>query len=99
MQSFTTSNSSAKRTREMVLKFVVLCLVVHLASPAVSNFSEADCTKPYASPDVCKARVLRYYWDNNLQSCQPVYWGGCNATPNNFPTLELCQSVAPTFCA
>lgn len=43
-------------------------------------------------PGMCKARMERYYYDQEKQACQVFYWGGCKGTVP-FETLADCQAA------
>ncbi|CAH1790947.1 unnamed protein product [Owenia fusiformis] len=39
----------------------------------------------------CKARLERYYYDNETKECKLFYYGGCDANENNFEKKEDCE--------
>jgi len=41
----------------------------------------------------CRARLLRYFFDQAAGSCTQFYFGGCQGNGNNFKSLEECQQV------
>ncbi|CAG0880940.1 unnamed protein product [Darwinula stevensoni] len=41
----------------------------------------------------CKGRLQRYYFDTETRKCMEFTYGGCKGNPNNFPTLQDCQST------
>ncbi len=43
-------------------------------------------------PGRCKARMERYFYDPESQSCQVFYWGGCGGVVP-FETLADCQQA------
>lgn len=40
----------------------------------------------------CKAKIPRYYFDNDEGNCKEFFWGGCGGTVP-FETLDICESV------
>jgi Kunitz/Bovine pancreatic trypsin inhibitor domain len=43
----------------------------------------------------CSAAFLRWTHDPATGLCQPIGYGGCGATKNNYETLEACQTACP----
>ncbi|XP_054928944.1 actinia tenebrosa protease inhibitors-like [Dermacentor andersoni] len=41
----------------------------------------------------CLGYFPRYYYNTTTNSCDQFIYGGCRGNPNNFKTLEKCQSV------
>uniref|UniRef100_A0A0K8RF10 Putative salivary kunitz domain protein n=1 Tax=Ixodes ricinus TaxID=34613 RepID=A0A0K8RF10_IXORI len=39
----------------------------------------------------CRARILRYYYESENDTCNPFYYGGCDGNGNNFETMEKCE--------
>ena len=39
----------------------------------------------------CKARVPRFYFDQDTNRCTVYDWGGCDANGNNFDSLQQCR--------
>lgn len=50
------------------------------------------CFLPHTKGFECKARLIRYHYSYMKQKCERIIYGGCNATPNNFKTMEDCLS-------
>ena len=38
----------------------------------------------------CKKSELRWYFDDNLQTCRKFTFGGCQGNGNNFETKDEC---------
>jgi hypothetical protein len=41
----------------------------------------------------CKARIPRYYYDQDHQTCKKFYYGGCLGNNNNFHTKKDCSKA------
>ncbi|XP_075722820.1 papilin isoform X3 [Rhipicephalus microplus] len=48
----------------------------------------------YVAPDQgpCRGSILRYYFDNDTQTCQRFTYGGCEGNANNYETAEQCKA-------
>lgn len=58
-----------------------------------------DCNQPHTlSGANCHAYLIRYHWNNALQRCEKVIYGGCRETQNNFESLEDCDDIARPIC-
>jgi len=49
-----------------------------------------DCLAPPVSGP-CRGQHLRYYYDQDSDSCNMFYYGGCAGNGNNFLTAEKCR--------
>merc|ERR1711976_598480 len=38
----------------------------------------------------CRAAFPRFYFNKEINACEPFTWGGCDDNGNNFKTLEEC---------
>lgn len=66
-------------------------------SCCLTTFS--DCNQPHTLPGAsCHAKIERYHWNNEVQVCVAVEWGGCRETKNNFASLEECEQIAKPVC-
>ncbi|ELU04243.1 hypothetical protein CAPTEDRAFT_219882 [Capitella teleta] len=65
------------------------CLRVEEGSGDVDSSLEACRTLPTRGP--CQASHLRWYYDNETNSCRDFIYGGCHGSPNNFRSLNLCE--------
>ncbi|XP_038615324.1 carboxypeptidase inhibitor SmCI-like isoform X2 [Tachyglossus aculeatus] len=63
-----------------------------LLSLADSETSSSICQLPY-SVGLCKARILRYYFDAETKQCEEFIYGGCGGNENQFHTLEECRNA------
>ncbi len=43
-------------------------------------------------PGPCKARIPKYYFDQEMGKCTLFYWGGCNGVVP-FESLEACLTA------
>lgn len=58
-----------------------------------------DCDLPHVVPGPqCLAYFVVYHWNNTVNECNEVLYGGCRATKNNFQTLEKCEETAKHIC-
>lgn len=63
------------------------------------SFSLLDCNQPHTLPGAeCYAKIPKYHWNNEVQVCVEVIFGGCRETKNNFNTLEECENTAKPVC-
>ena len=42
-------------------------------------------------PGLCKAKILRYYYDKDCNKCLLFIYGGCGGNGNRFSTKQECQ--------
>ena len=50
-----------------------------------------DCSsKPEKGP--CRARIPRYYYDQDHKTCKRFIYGGCGGNNNNYPTKKDCST-------
>ncbi|KAL1443250.1 hypothetical protein MTO96_007531, partial [Rhipicephalus appendiculatus] len=40
----------------------------------------------------CRGHMIRYYYDTTANSCEEFVYGGCEGNPNNFQTLQDCET-------
>ncbi|KAG8198783.1 hypothetical protein JTE90_007093 [Oedothorax gibbosus] len=50
----------------------------------------------------CRARIPRYFFNQETRQCEKFYFGGCEPNENNFVTKEACERICsenfPTEC-
>ncbi|XP_050508383.1 trypsin inhibitor-like [Diabrotica virgifera virgifera] len=78
----------------MKLIFALLSLIIPLT---IGEFALKDCIAP-VDKGGCKASIPVWKYDVFTRTCVEVYYGGCNATNNNFRSFEKCISVAGRIC-
>ncbi|XP_056631079.1 U-actitoxin-Avd3h-like isoform X1 [Diorhabda sublineata] len=68
---------------------------------AVKPFQVADCSLPIEDDSelACRAMLPRFMWSAKEKTCVSEFYGGCNATKNNFKTKEECLQVAKPVCS
>ncbi|XP_044525652.1 tissue factor pathway inhibitor isoform X1 [Gracilinanus agilis] len=42
---------------------------------------------------ICRALLLRYYYNSTSKRCEPFKYGGCLGNANNFESLEECKNI------
>jgi hypothetical protein len=51
-----------------------------------------DCSsEPEKGP--CRARIPRYYYDQDYKTCKRFIYGGCGGNSNNYPTKKDCSKA------
>jgi hypothetical protein len=72
----------------IIVLVLILLVGVFITWKKNSEPEVMSCTlTPETGP--CKARILKYYFDQDNNNCQSFVWGGCNGTVP-FQTLEQC---------
>lgn len=61
----------------------------------INHPATAACKQPL-HPGPCKARIPRFYFDNEQQRCLPFKFGGCHGNKNNFHTRKECEEQCPS---
>lgn len=52
------------------------------------------CRREFSQGDsLCKAWVVRYYYDESKNHCFPFYYTGCGGNLNNFRSEQECRAV------
>uniref|UniRef100_A0A6P7H4M5 Trypsin inhibitor-like n=1 Tax=Diabrotica virgifera virgifera TaxID=50390 RepID=A0A6P7H4M5_DIAVI len=78
----------------MKLIFALLSLIIPLT---IGEFALSDCIAP-VDKGGCKDSIPVWKYDVFTRTCVKVYYGGCNATNNNFRSFEECINVAGRIC-
>ncbi|CAH1790945.1 unnamed protein product, partial [Owenia fusiformis] len=79
-----------------MLLFSVFLLLLWSQVANAEGVMKSDQDKPdlcLLPPKVgkCKARLERYYYDDETKECTLFYYGGCDANENNFEKKEDCE--------
>ncbi|KIH52122.1 Kunitz/Bovine pancreatic trypsin inhibitor domain protein [Ancylostoma duodenale] len=54
--------------------------------------SRLKCLRPrHIGQKRCRARFIRYAYSSASRDCVQFNYGGCNAGPNNFETIDECR--------
>lgn len=59
-------------------------------------FTENICDLPHIQNEDgfgCHGLFIRYHYNRTAGGCQKVGYGGCDATANDFDTLDDCEAV------
>uniref|UniRef100_A0A224Y2M0 Pancreatic trypsin inhibitor n=1 Tax=Rhipicephalus zambeziensis TaxID=60191 RepID=A0A224Y2M0_9ACAR len=60
--------------------------------PTPSNPTvQLDACKMYPEVGPCRARILRYYFDETINQCVEFIYGGCGGNGNNFISKQECH--------
>ncbi|XP_030854406.1 papilin isoform X3 [Strongylocentrotus purpuratus] len=46
----------------------------------------------YNDPGICRAWIVKYYFDSNYGQCTQFWYGGCGGNTNLFDTYEECRN-------
>ncbi|XP_030757304.1 kappaPI-actitoxin-Avd3b-like [Sitophilus oryzae] len=78
----------------------VIFLLIFANVFSTMAFSKSDCVLPHETgPIRCLAYIQVYTWNDSSKKCEPVIYGGCNKTGNNFATLVECEKTAKAVCS
>lgn len=76
---------------------VLRCLAMATTLCGLVLSLEESCADPplqrTTRSDECVARLSRWYWDVAVGACQDGIYFGCEATKNNFASLEECMQA------
>lgn len=80
--------------RRWVFEYSIVLAMLLKTLDLLLQFPEDICLLPHtAGLFHCKARIPRFSFIPSSGKCEGIIYGGCHATPNNFPTLEACEKV------
>ncbi|RCN36631.1 Kunitz/Bovine pancreatic trypsin inhibitor domain protein [Ancylostoma caninum] len=69
----------------------MLCLVTVISSKRPPlNETPSYCLDD-ADNGLCKACMIRYYYNAESKKCEPFVYSGCGGNENNFWTFEDCR--------
>ncbi|XP_042540454.1 tissue factor pathway inhibitor 2 [Dipodomys spectabilis] len=76
----------------LLLELLLMEVAPGLNAGAPTGNNANICLLP---PDegICRALLLRYYYNRHSQTCQTFSYGGCYGNANNFYTLEECEDA------
>ncbi|EYC37470.1 hypothetical protein Y032_0788g2360 [Ancylostoma ceylanicum] len=75
----------------MKLIFLVVCLVGVVSSLRPPLRQTPDFCLEEAVRGPCRARYLRYYYNEKSEKCEAFTYGGCGGNLNNFWTINACR--------
>ncbi|XP_054847787.1 tissue factor pathway inhibitor 2-like [Eublepharis macularius] len=70
-----------------------LLLLLGLGSPKKARNDNGRICQLPVNEGLCKAKLPRWHYDKNTQTCKKFSYGGCQGNANNFRTKEECEQI------
>lgn len=59
----------------------------------ITRFIASVVCSEIVDPGPCKATILSYYYDHDINQCREFHFGGCYGNHNKFSTRVECEAI------
>ncbi|XP_036357639.1 BPTI/Kunitz domain-containing protein 4-like [Octopus sinensis] len=66
--------------------------------PSATTFSNVPLCEQPTKVGLCRARMLRYFFNSQSGHCEIFSYSGCQGNENNFETKEECEQSCRNYC-
>ncbi|XP_075233929.1 isoinhibitor K-like [Lycorma delicatula] len=73
--------------------FILLLTTIYMFNEFNLIYGRASFCHYQAETGLCKAAIIRWYYNQNSDECFPFQYGGCGGNENNFLSKQLCEEV------
>lgn len=83
---------------DLPYNYTVLEILYNFNDACLNCINTCDCSLPKdRGPCNSEIDVLRWYFDQNTNTCQQFYYGGCGGNENNYTSFETCMQACDQY--